>query len=59
MIIYLFLKLLRYKRKVKLLNLPSKVPLTWESWENFKVPEVFTKLHSGGQYLRYGTGKFF
>ena len=47
------LNLHRYKKKIRMLNLPSKAPLTWEAWEDFKIPECYQKLHSGAQYLRY------
>ena len=47
------LNLHRYKKKIRMLNLPSKAPLTWEAWEDFKIPECYQKLHSDAQYLRY------
>ena len=46
------LNLHRYKKKIRMKNLPSKAPLTWEAWEDFEIPECYQKLHSGAQYLR-------
>ena len=41
------LNLHRYKKKIRMKNLPSKAPLTWEAWEDFEIPKCYQKLHSG------------